>query len=626
MKSEIMYPFGYLLTKKQFNNNYNWNNISLNEEWSLYYSTDNKSYELTIIDTKIILLGYFFDIRDGQLDESKILENLITARVKSDNDFLDNLSFLSGRYLLILSYNGKINLYNDIAGLRMVCYHTKEMIIGSHDTLINEVLDNQLIQTYNKPEEISFSNKTRFENVEKLIPNMSLEINSGVLNRYYPLHEYPMKSKEEIKSELITYLNETVKWVKRSAFKPLLSLTGGGDSRMSLAILKPIVQELETFTYLKDTSKASDYAQKTFANDEKIVHSIINNLNIEHNFFTISTDELADIELKNTIKHNVLSNHGLNLANDYYKIYGGKNYMHIRSTALFNVGKYIFPASSLNINEWNIKEISKYVQKWTHIDDEAKNIEYVSNLIDFAQLNDFYNYNPLEMLFLSYRLIQWHSGVVGESDIAFDTMLLLNSRKIVDLMLSYPIEERYKNQLFLEIIEELWPILLYWDVNSVQTLKDKHDTLSKEVGELETINNHLLTNNIYTTSTQQKELHYSIFKNGILFKLGEQKILENTSYEIGMDLAKLNLQDNISVTIEFFYKNEKGRNKIFVESSFFNGKKDILDLYGKHEIILGDFKTKTIKIKVMHAVPTENDSWVNASRVWIGNLKLISKQ
>ena len=56
----------------------------------------------------------------------------------------------------------------------------------------------------------------------------------------------------------------------------------------------------------------------------------------------------------------------------------------------------------------------------------------------------------------------WHSSVVLESDFAFDTHVLFNSRSILQLMLSAPVKDRRDGALFRKIVSILWPELRRW--------------------------------------------------------------------------------------------------------------------------------------------------------------------
>ncbi|WP_416729813.1 hypothetical protein [Fictibacillus sp. JL2B1089] len=627
MKSDIMYPFGFLLSRNhQFLNKFEWHEFKFINGWEFYYSPKNEFVEFNTEDTQLVIIGYFFDVRNGQLAEAKIIHNLIKAADRSYDYFLEELSYLSGRYLLILSRNDELKLFHDVSGLRAVCYHTELDIIASHDSLVKEVANHyKCSQIYFKPSEISFSYNTRYANILKLIPNMSYEVNARRLERYYPTKLYTQKTKFEIKEILKKYLYETVKWLQSSKYQPILSLTGGGDSRTSLAILKPIIHNIEMFTYMKDTSDSSEYAKKTFDKDKKIVSSLVENLNLNHRFFEISKDEEINVQILKTIKHNVMSNHGLNLANDYYYLFGHKNYMHIRSTALFNVGKYIFPNNTLKIKEWDLQSISKNVQKWTNIADNQKNMDHLEHLLKHAQLENWYNYNPLELLFVSYRLIQWHSGVVGESDIAFNTMLLLNSRSILDLLLAYPIEDRSKNKLFTELIDELWPVLNYWEINSLETLKSNMIQANNKIEQLERVNRVLFPKIITVLSSQIEPPKNLSELGGITYKFTNQNINADEYYELTFDLSGFNEYDQLILDVEFFYNNPKGRNRITVSSNILPTT-DILNLYGRHKVVINvkDYKTngESPYIKIMHLQSTTVRSWIEASRIWVGDYQL----
>lgn len=619
MIDELKYPFGFLLTKREFNNRYGWEEYHIDEEWVLYYDTRNEFTHFESDSIEVTALGYFFDIRNGLLDRSSIAKKIITSKRMSYHNFLDELSYLNGRFLLILKHGNETLLYHDVAGLRAVCFHLNEPIIASHDTLINEVMNNKLRQIYLNPSEISFSDKTRFQDVHKLIPNMSLDINKRTIKRYYPLTNYEEKSKSEIKNELLFYFRETVKWLKSTDYKLLLSLTGGGDSRTSLAILKPIINGIEVFTYLKDTSNSNEFVKKTYKNDEQIVASIVKNLNLNHKFFYISSNDQTNEKVIETIKHNVFSSHSLNLANDYYNMYGNKKYLHIRSTALFNIGKYIYPKSSLKINSWQTKNIAKYLGKWTNISDEEERIDYIKGLITHAQLDNFYNYNPLELLFLSYRLIQWHSGVVGESDIGFNTMLLLNSRKIVDLMLSYPIEERAENKLFIDLIDELWPILNYWSINSMDTMADKYKKANEEVQKHKEVNKKLLHSLIDTKTTQSSSPECIPCEKGYYYKFKKQ-ISKNDYYIVRIKLSKLDTDLSLRFKIIFLNNDPNKKDRIIVTSNLFKEDKDIIDLYGEKEFVIKGYElNRDIYLKVQHLYA---DDSAEDSKVWIGDFEL----
>lgn len=79
MIDELKYPFGFLLTKREFNNRYGWEEYHIDEEWVLYYDTRNEFTHFESDSIEVTALGYFFDIRNGLLDRSSIAKKIITS-------------------------------------------------------------------------------------------------------------------------------------------------------------------------------------------------------------------------------------------------------------------------------------------------------------------------------------------------------------------------------------------------------------------------------------------------------------------------------------------------------------------------------------------------------------------
>ena len=73
---------------------------------------------------------------------------------------------------------------------------------------------------------------------------------------------------------------------------------------------------------------------------------------------------------------------------------------------------------------------------------------------------------PSIVFYWEHRMSCWHSNVVLESDFAFDTHVLFNSRWILERMLSVPAEERARGVLFRHLVAELWPDLARWPIGA----------------------------------------------------------------------------------------------------------------------------------------------------------------
>ena len=74
-------------------------------------------------------------------------------------------------------------------------------------------------------------------------------------------------------------------------------------------------------------------------------------------------------------------------------------------------------------------------------------------------------YDPADLFYWEHRSGMWLNAHLTESDIAFDTFILVNSRRVYRLLLSAPLRDRINGTVFLELIRRAWPEVLDVPVN-----------------------------------------------------------------------------------------------------------------------------------------------------------------
>lgn len=74
-------------------------------------------------------------------------------------------------------------------------------------------------------------------------------------------------------------------------------------------------------------------------------------------------------------------------------------------------------------------------------------------------------YDPLDLFYLEHRSGMWLDAHLTESDITFDTFILVNSRHIYRLLLSAPLADRIAGTVFLGLARRAWPEVLDVPVN-----------------------------------------------------------------------------------------------------------------------------------------------------------------
>jgi hypothetical protein len=87
--------------------------------------------------------------------------------------------------------------------------------------------------------------------------------------------------------------------------------------------------------------------------------------------------------------------------------------------------------------------------------------EYVrSSFREYMAVTDFgektvFNYDPFDLFYWEHRNGAWQSLAVMDFDLALDTFILFNNRKILEMMLSVPISDRLNDRLHRALIQEM---------------------------------------------------------------------------------------------------------------------------------------------------------------------------
>src|SRR5699024_2809065 len=145
---------------------------------------------------------------------------------------------------------------------------------------------------------------TRYESIFKFNPSLKLDLNTWEFKRYYPDKEIVRKSIDVVIKELEVYFNEMIKWLKNSSKEIILTLTGGYDSRVSMALTNSFSDKVEYITYLHpNLARLSDRAQEIYDIDMYVTKTIGTNLNVNHTMV-----DLADYNLQGEERKNALQN------------------------------------------------------------------------------------------------------------------------------------------------------------------------------------------------------------------------------------------------------------------------------------------------------------------------------
>ncbi|WP_031547906.1 hypothetical protein [Salinicoccus luteus] len=583
--------------------------LPLDKERHLLISNDYSYTKKDIGRSSIILLGYAYDIRNAATTTEQILE---TVLISGDEERYSHLDFLNGRYVLIINTPEGLFLYSDATSLKPVFYSRKLRCVSSHEYILRQLLK----QTGEKIEQTSlfrkgFMDLTNTEGIYKLSPSVEFEFDSFSSKRIFPRKERIEMKIDDILKEMNGYIEESRKWLlTRENLK--FSLTGGVDSRVSLALLRPLVHRMKFFTYLKpDEELSTKTLDRAYKNDEAIVRSMVYNLNLDHEFFYIRLNQ-ADQEYYDMMKETVSSLHSYPLSrylNDNDAYHGG---LHIKSTVQ-SIGKSSFDRKLYNEN--TVVNALEGIRKWApkpYKKEENKEElgKWLSNFLQRIGMEETYGYHLLDLMFLESRLGNFQSNITQETDNTLEVFNLFNSRRMIELFLSPSLTERQNQSLAFAIIDEYWPVLNFFGINTQETLLEKYEALKSRQKETPQA--------IQKEKTDLNDVDIQFSKNiaqhtdeyGLMLVPKELPLTPGLDYRIKVHNTT---EQELKVTFSTKYDKEQGRGR--VELLFEDASKDIVDLAGGYDVILPPYGHATVQYDFKSEM--NKPSWQKASRLYL---------
>jgi hypothetical protein len=135
-----------------------------------------------------------------------------------------------------------------------------------------------------------------------------------------------------------------------------------------------------------------------------------------------------------------------------------------------NVSEFLtnFYESNNEIDERRLAQLSGY-------EGNAYVIQTLNEWLNIGKkVCDKTGYRLLDLYYLEQRFGNWGAGNVADSDIAVERFFPFNCRYLLETLVSVPSKFRTgkKNQLYLKIIQSLWPACLKIPINK-PSLKDR---------------------------------------------------------------------------------------------------------------------------------------------------------
>ncbi len=251
-----------------------WKRLKVGKSWYLTVHPDLNTCQVASDNIVITLLGYLIDPRDSEARDEEILRRIIRDMPGPDG-FAAATSSYGGRWALIIADRGSTLLFNDAAGLRQIFYShpgsTGEMwcasqpgLIASHLKLDLDPLAVDFVDSYafRKNREFRWpGHSTLYRQIDHLLPNHCLELETGTVRRYWPVRALAASSPEQAMEKAAPLLQGLMNGISMR-FPLALSITSGIDSRIVLASSRGLKEGFRTMT-VRQIDMPEDHADIT---------------------------------------------------------------------------------------------------------------------------------------------------------------------------------------------------------------------------------------------------------------------------------------------------------------------------------------------------------------------------
>ena len=279
--------------------------------YNLYINNHQNVYSQVFGESSFILMvGHAYNPWELESKEANILNSLLENYLKKDeHTFHKKLSEVTGVFALIIIEEEGLKIYQDSVGIMPVTYlneySNNQEFYSSHSQLIADLIGLEMDPAINKMIESKFyligirhlpGIKTAYKELSALTANTYYSSKEKV-KRFYPFNIADKKTEEESYNQIALILENSMKLISEK-YNAAISLTGGVDSKMTLAASS---NHFNKFTYFSFFS--SDAEKK----DAEAARNICNNLKLKHDIYEIPNinDNITDFNtLKKIIEHN----------------------------------------------------------------------------------------------------------------------------------------------------------------------------------------------------------------------------------------------------------------------------------------------------------------------------------
>ena len=438
-----------------------WQRVALDDRLCLSVHPDLQVAQSYRPNSQLTLLGYLIDPKHPEWSNEEILHD-IHQQCASFEQLLEGAEHCGGRWILLFRSGNKLKLFHDSCGMRQVFYSvqpdgvwcaSQAVTLAAH--IGAKVDENEHLRQFmqSKPfqseENLWPGDGTPFVGIKHLPPNHSLDMQSGKVERFWPVQKLQPLALEEAVSRASRMLIGSIEAIARRS-EVMLPVTAGWDSRILLAASRRVSKQVHYYITLHPGLEED-------SPDVAIPSRLLSRLGLA--FHIHPSPEQMDEQFVHINRKNAQMR---DLAKTRI-IY--QHYLHSQGKVNIS-GNYSEIARECYYDYHPNREVTgAFLARYTKL---GKN-PFVINSFD-AWLNGIKDHekwgiNPLTLFEWEQIFGNWGAIYSAEQDIAIEEFSPFNNRKILTTLLAVKNSFGSRNFLYREMIRQMWPETLLEPIN-----------------------------------------------------------------------------------------------------------------------------------------------------------------
>lgn len=487
---ELLFKRGYLLTDTHFSgrggNRYDhilgkWNREPVGG-FLLCHDPASACHRAGGGGAELVLLGTAIDPVNGLPGPGPVVERLHSMYLLSEDSFFDGLDHVTGRFVLFVVTGNRSFVLQDADGTRTLFYDSSDggFMISSHSSLIAMLKGRMMSRAagdfIGTAEYVAGRRHfpgvtTPYEGIRMLTPNTLLRLPELQVERFFPrepLLESPVT--DELVSELAGLFAAQVDLLAGN-HRLAVSLTGGTDSRLTLASTAAVKSDVMCFTYVEDDANRAD---------AELAAGLCRRTGITHYIYRVDPETCGSdleeyMEMWRLATASMRADSQGRISKVLYDRYPA-DCLHLKSN-VSEMGRVSFRRSRTTfmpgiVDPFTLARLYGINPRNPFVRGSFRDFIDVA---DFRQ-DRFFNYDIYDLFHWEHRLGAWQSLQIMDFDTSHDTFILFNNRHILKKMLGV---HRLRNTLHLRLMEHLWPEVL--ETPFLNDLRPRAINISKTV-------------------------------------------------------------------------------------------------------------------------------------------------